>query len=126
MTLFNGQKATLRFPRSESEMMNGAGTFHIQPVASDDHQSVRLTIALEHGESTGEAREGTTKAVPIGESLVVDITGQLAARQHNEPASMSSDKRPDPPSSSPHDAKINSGERLLVVLTPQIIVNEPE
>ncbi|MBC8876935.1 MAG: hypothetical protein H8E44_46495 [Planctomycetes bacterium] len=104
MTLFNGQKARLRFPRSKTEMMNGAGTFHVQPVASDDHQSVRMTIALEHGESTGKTCEDTTKVVPIGESLVVDVTGHLAPRQHND----------------------NSGERLLVVLTPQIIVNEPE
>ena len=104
MTLFNGQKARLGFPRSESEMMNGVGTFHVQPVASGDHQSVRMTIALEHGESTGKTCEDTTKVVPIGESLVVDVTGHLAARQDDD----------------------NAGERLLVVLTPQIIVNEPE
>jgi len=104
MTLFNGQKARLRFPRSESESRNGASTFCIQPVASDDHQSLRMTIALEPGESTGKTREDTTKVVPIGGSLVVDVTGHLAAPQHND----------------------DSGERLLVVLTPQIIVNEPE
>jgi len=63
-----------------------------------------MTIALEPGESTGKTREDTTKVVPIGGSLVVDVTGHLAAPQHND----------------------DSGERLLVVLTPQIIVNEPE
>ncbi len=104
MTLFNGQKASLRFPRLESESRNGVSTFCIQPVASDDHQSVTMTVALEPGESTGKTREDTTKVVPIGESLVVDLTGHLDAPQHND----------------------DSGERLLVVLTPQIIVNEPE
>ncbi len=104
MTLFNGQKATVRFPRSDSEGTKRVGAFHFRPVASHDGESVRLSLEVEDLESPGEAREGATKVVPVGESLVVDLTGHLDGQQPGE----------------------NSGERLLVVLTPQIIVSEPE
>lgn len=84
--------------------MLGVGAFHIQAVVSDDRESVMLTFVVEHGESKDEASKRTTEVMPVGESLVVDVTGHLDARQHND----------------------NTGERLLVVLAPQIIVNEPE
>ncbi len=98
MTLFNGQKASLRLRRPESERMGGVGAFHLQTVVSDDRRSVRLTFAAEPRESGDIVPDGTTKVVPVGESLVVDITDD--------------------------DAKADSGERLLMILTPEVIVNE--
>jgi hypothetical protein len=106
VTLLNGQEARICHPNDDA--MAGPEVIYLRPVVAGDRQSVRLTMGVGGKGANARQEETIPATVENGGSLLVDITDKAVRR-----------------GSAPRKEKLSdSGERILLLVTPQIFIIE--
>jgi len=115
VTLFNGQKASVNVSEDIADSASGINALHFAPTVTDDGQSVRLSFAFGQKESLKETAEAEEAVIRHGHSLLVDVTKQAAAGHGGFPFL---------PASLSKDAQGDCADKVLLLITPQIIIHE--
>lgn len=124
VTLFNGQHATISMSSATAKQET---KFHYQGVCSDDRRSVRLSFG---GRAAADDNKRKTATIKAGDSWLIDIGDQVDAEAIGFPAlaKMGVPLLGKFPYVGRRFKNTGSKEpmQVLVLLTPQIIVQEEE
>jgi hypothetical protein len=117
MTLFNGRPArlttTLRIGEAHTGVRDEQLSLGYRPVVSPDRRTVRLAVAA-GDETAAEAN------VPDGRTLLIDVTGQL------DPKTERVGVVPVAGREGPFEKVRGLNERVLLLVTPNVLVQEEE
>ena len=122
ITLFNGQTATL----SSSEQGFGERPLNLvmTSVASANHKSVRLSLGI-NGKSFDTAVRSQHETLQEGQSLIVDITDDISVpAELLKKLHVAADS--DEARKLLKNLKPKDGQRILLLVSPRVVVVEPE